>query len=414
MANTFEHLTVPAGADLFREGEPGTSAYIVEQGCVEIWIERGGQRVAIAERGVGDIVGEMAMVDAGPRSATATALEDCVLFEITAQQFRRRTDAMDPVMRTCLGVMLDRFRRTLAMIDASSAAEVASARNPWPCEHGPSFSLDRLRLEREIEQGIAQDQFELHYQPIISFDMESIAGYEALIRWRHPLRGLISPAEFIPVAEESGAIQDLTRWVFARTSRDLGFLMSEQGRWSADQPFVSLNVSATSLSDLALPDEFGAMAKALGADPAMLKLEITESALMDDPEQAIRALRRFRDFGFSLAVDDFGTGYSSLSYLTRLPVSTLKIDRSFVTALETDPAKEKIVRTILLLAKELELTVIAEGIETLNEKNRLLELGCGFGQGYYFAKPMPPAHVPRFLMDWQVGVNAAAARLAVG
>lgn len=399
MANTFEHLSVPAGADLFMEGERGASAFIIEQGSVEIWVERGDERVSIAKRGVGDIVGEMAMVDAGPRSASATALEDCVLFEITAQQFRRRTDAMDPVMRTCLGVMLDRFRRTLALIDSSKSVRADAESAAAPDEGRSSLSLQRLRLEREIEIGIARDQFELHYQPIVAFDDGDVAGFEALIRWNHPERGLISPAEFIPVAEESGAILDLTRWVFERTAKDMESLAG--GKGDAEHPFVSLNVSASSLADLTFADEFGELARSLGADTGRLKLEITESALMDDPEQSIRSLRRFRDLGFRLAVDDFGTGYSSLSYLTRLPVSTLKIDRSFVTSLETDPVKEKIVRTILLLAKELELSVIAEGIETADEKSRLREMGCGYGQGYLFSRPMPPAYVPHFMSRWR-------------
>jgi len=243
----------------------------------------------------------------------------------------------------------------------------------------------RAELERELEQAIAAGRFVLYYQLQVRGPHQPV-GAEALIRWPHPERGMISPAEFIPLAEETGLIVPLGRWVLETACRQL---VSWASQPETAQLTLSVNVSARQIYQPDFVDQVLAVVEKSGADPRRLKLELTESTLASDIAGVIEKMRLLKQKGIGFALDDFGTGYSSLTYLKRLPLDELKIDQSFVRDVLTDPNDAAIARTIVALAHSLGLEVIAEGVETSEQWKFLAELGCPAYQGYYFARPVP-------------------------
>ncbi|MCL6649731.1 MAG: EAL domain-containing protein, partial [Chloroflexi bacterium] len=245
-------------------------------------------------------------------------------------------------------------------------------------------ALDRLQLERDLRHAITHHQLDLVFQPIVSLRTGTVEEIEALVRWNHPQRGAVPPSQFVAVAEESGLIVPLGRWVLHETCAQIR-------RWLDDgeqPPVVSVNLSARQLQAPALVAEVAQALDAFDLDPRCLKLEITESVMMHDAEGAVATLQALKALGVRLAMDDFGTGYSSLAYLQRFPIDTLKVDRSFVERLVVDADSRAIVRSIVMLARGLALEVTAEGVETIEQLSTLRALGCDRGQGYYFARPM--------------------------
>jgi EAL domain-containing protein (putative c-di-GMP-specific phosphodiesterase class I) len=243
----------------------------------------------------------------------------------------------------------------------------------------------RAQLGAELRRALERDEFDLAYQPKYDLASGRACGAEALLRWNHPRRGVVSPAEFVPVLEESGLIGAAGEWVLARACRDLK-------AWAAAgaRPLpVAVNLSARQFRASGLEARIGAVLSAAGVSPQLIELEITESQLMHDPDQAIRTMQALRAQGMRIAIDDFGTGYSSLAYLTRFPVAALKIDRSFVADISSDPNDATIVRTIIEMAHSLGFTVVAEGVETDDQATFLRLLRCERAQGYLFARPMP-------------------------
>jgi len=256
-------------------------------------------------------------------------------------------------------------------------------------------ATSRLRLETELHQGLERGQFELHYQPIFHLETRHLTGFEALIRWRHPKRGLISPDQFIPIAEETGLILPLGNWILYESCRQMA-------EWRASMPWgnhlmVSVNLSCKQFLQSDLADQVEDVLKSTGLASDSLKLEITESYLIENSERAVGAMSRLRALGVEISLDDFGTGYSSLSYLHRLPVNNLKIDRSFISQMTEGTENYEIVGTIIKLAQSLRMQVIAEGIESDEQLVQLVRLGCGYGQGYYFAKPLDADMAKEFI-----------------
>ncbi len=240
------------------------------------------------------------------------------------------------------------------------------------------------RLETDLRYAIVCNELELYYQPIVDLADGRIAGFEALVRWNHPTRGLVSPSDFIPVAETTGLIVPITNELLQKACRQLGEWNSIDRRHLT----VSLNLSGKHFGE---PSLVGRIAEALAenaVDPARLKLEITESALMEDAETTIAMLNRIKETGVKVSIDDFGTGYSSLSYLNRFPIDTLKVDQSFVSEMTLGTENREIVRTVIALATTLGLDTIAEGIETDEQLQLLRKLGCDYGQGYLFSRPV--------------------------
>jgi EAL domain-containing protein (putative c-di-GMP-specific phosphodiesterase class I) len=248
-------------------------------------------------------------------------------------------------------------------------------------------AMVRAEMEKEILISMAGEHFELHYQPQVNWQGRSI-GVEALLRWRHPIKGMVMPGAFIPAAEESGLILPLGKWVMEEACRQLS-------RWSGQASAacwtVSVNVSALQLSQPNFVESVRRALLASGANPALLKIELTESVLAKDFEQFTAKMNELKTLGVGFSLDDFGTGYSSLAYLKQLPLDQLKIDRSFVRDLEVDASDAIIARSIVALGHALGLKVVAEGVETAAQRDVLLSFGCDYLQGYYFSRPRPAA-----------------------
>jgi len=250
-------------------------------------------------------------------------------------------------------------------------------------------TLNRLTLENDLQRAIKQQEFVTYYQPIINLATEKISGFEALVRWQHPDRGLVSPAEFIPCMEETGLIVPVGIMILKQACQQLK-AWHDQG-WT--ELTMSVNLSVRQFACPTLLEDIDQVLSETAINPNTLKLEITESAIMDNAQTAIAILEQLRSRHIQISIDDFGTGYSSLGYLHRFPVDNLKIDRSFVSQIQSDKRKYQVVDTIVSLSKQLQLSIIAEGIETTEQLQWLQQVGCEFGQGYLFSKPLPAVDV---------------------
>jgi diguanylate cyclase (GGDEF)-like protein/PAS domain S-box-containing protein len=250
--------------------------------------------------------------------------------------------------------------------------------------HASAMTL--LQLETDLRRAVERKEFVLHYQPIVAFETGVIRGFEALVRWQHPERGFISPGDFIPIAEETGLIIPIGQWVLEEACRQI---RKWQEQYPQHPPLqISVNLSGKQFTQPTLIDQIRRVLRETGIDPRSLKLEITESMMMENIDTAINMLEQLRMLGIELSMDDFGTGYSSLSYLHRFPISTLKIDRSFVGRMTDNNENSEIVRTIVMLARNLDMNIVAEGVETESQIALLRSLECEYGQGYFFSKPV--------------------------
>jgi EAL domain-containing protein (putative c-di-GMP-specific phosphodiesterase class I) len=245
---------------------------------------------------------------------------------------------------------------------------------------------EQLKLENDLRTSVEREQYVLHYQPRFDLASGQIVGMEALIRWRHPERGLVPPGEFIPLLEETGMILDVGRWALTRAA-------SQHAEWCASgrlPPRIAVNVSLAQLRRQDFVDQVKGALAPVDRAAERIDLEITESMLMEDIAGTIDKLKSMQSLGLHIALDDFGTGYSSLSYLARLPINSLKIDRSFVMQMSKGPEQMAIVAAVISLARALNLKVVAEGVETEEQANLLRLLRCDEAQGYLFGRPVPP------------------------
>lgn len=258
-------------------------------------------------------------------------------------------------------------------------------------------TISRLQLETDLRRAIDQQELQLHYQPIVCLETGAVKAFEALVRWQHPERGLLLPREFIPVAEETGLIIPLGKWVLQEACR-------QAQRWQADSsppPSISVNLSSRQFLQPNFSDQINQILQQTGLPTSRLQLEITESTIMENADLAAKMILQLRAIGIQLQIDDFGTGYSSLSYLHRFSVNALKIDHSFISRIGVDQESEEIVRTIIKLAQTLNLSVTAEGIETVAQLTQLRTLQCQDGQGYFFSKPLESQAVEAFIAQAQ-------------
>jgi diguanylate cyclase (GGDEF)-like protein/PAS domain S-box-containing protein len=246
--------------------------------------------------------------------------------------------------------------------------------------------LDRLQLEADLRGAVDHRELVLFYQPIIDLKTQKLTGFEALVRWNHPKRGLLFPMDFIPLSEENGLIAPIGEWIFHEACSELKVL---QQRFPAEPPLkMSINISSKQFTQQDLVAKLGASIKETGVDARSLALEITESMIMENVDAAVDTMKRLRDMGIQIHLDDFGTGYSSLSYLHRFPINALKIDRTFISKLTADGGNREVILSIISLANSMNFDVIAEGVELEHQLVKIKELHCGFGQGFLFAHPM--------------------------
>jgi Amt family ammonium transporter len=269
-----------------------------------------------------------------------------------------------------------------------------------------AVTKSRMMLETELRGAIERGEFVLHYQPIVSVATGAVTAFEALIRWAHPRRGLVPPADFVPALEETRLIVPLGRWVLGEACRQLR-------QWQRDRPWlaaarVTVNVSNVQFAHPGFGDDVREAVDRSGLDPRCLILEMTESAVMHDPESAARLLDELRGMGVVTYLDDFGTGYSSLAQLPRIPIEGLKIDRQFIARMSRDRRDHEMVRAITAISSNLGMTVIAEGVEEADQLACLKDLRCDWAQGYLISRPLAPAALEAMLLDSPPGPDSAA------
>lgn len=382
-----KYLVVDAGETFIQEGEIGKEAYIVEEGVVRVFVYRDEQLIILSDVGPGSVVGEMAIFDDGPRTASVTALKPSRLIVVTRELFKNRMKQLDPVLNMCMNVILERFRCTLTGIrdvNLTSMLSSCSRKNDQTTRF--SDAIEEVILEHDLTQAIIDNELVLHFQPIIHLADHSLSGCEALVRWNHPDRGLIFPDQFISSAEKSGLITPISRWVAKNAMQGLVEIVSQSAL--NNQLFVSINLSGADFCEQDLASFMVRAVERSSLNPEQIKIELTESVLVEQPDVAKKTLDELKALGFSLTIDDFGTGYSSLSYLHQYNFDTLKIDKSFVQDAINSDYKRKIIESIVALAKQLDMTIVAEGIETKEHVRLMQDLGCDYAQGYYYSRPV--------------------------
>jgi len=373
-----------AGEQIFTEGEAGDCAYLIEEGSVEVIVMDQGSERLISTMGKGEMFGEVALIDYQPRTATVRAVEKSVLVPIRRKLVESLLEKGDPVLSHLLLVILERFRNKQGNNQAPAASTKAaqdqsSRRNTLKGE-----ATHKLSLAHGIARALANSEFELYYQPICNLVDGRIAGFEALIRWRHPTDGMMQPMEFLWIAEQTGLIREIGLWTLERACRDWPTLRQYTNH---ENPFISVNLSAAQLVSEVLVEDVMYIVGRHSMTVAELKLELTETVMVEHPELALKILKKLIELGSSLALDDYGTGHSGLNHLRRLPIGTLKIDRAFITHMLESVQSYEIVRSSVALAHSLGMNVVAEGVESADVSAKLLEIGCDLGQGWHFGNP---------------------------
>lgn len=376
--------TFARGSRIFVEGDAPDVAYLVESGRIEVWTVQGSRRLTLSYLGPGEILGEMAVIDRAPRSASADALTDVVVTEIRADQLRERLDEADPVLRGLLIGLLSRYRRGLRVARGGKLDEPDDDRAAAEQQRRVA---DKIRLERELLEALERDQLRVVFQPIYDLQLRAIAGFEALVRWDHPTRGAVSPTEFIALAEETSLIVPVGEYALRRSCQSLAELDARTP--AGPRPWIAVNISARQSLVPDFADLLARTAEEAGLDPSRLKAEITESLALDYPRVS-ELIARCRAHGISVALDDFGTGHSGLGHLHRLDFDSIKLDQAFVQTLPGDHKAAALVRGIASLLHGLGAEVVAEGVEHLAQARALKSYGVRYLQGWLVGRPIDP------------------------
>lgn len=409
---------------IFSEGDPGDCAYIIDSGMVEVALDKDGRKLVVATLTKGDILGEMAIIDRLPRSASARAVVPTEVTAIPLDYVSQKIEQSDPTVRMFLRLAMARYRDMNVRLEqifeslslgqgegsddpfAASTMELknvvsqfaemqkridSAVTKPVPSESGSLFGEETLEItkllvteEKMLKAALTKKEFRLHYQPIVDLASNRIVGCEALVRWNHPSGEQLLPSRFINQVEDSGLIIDLGYWI-AEEACDF------QSRLCNDfqhDLFVAINLSGKQFEDQFLIPSLADIMDRTGARREQIKFEITESLLIDNPELATQSLHQLKETGARLAIDDFGTGYSSFSYLHRFPFDTLKIDRVFVSAMSRSEKSNQIVKSLVNLSHDLGMDVVAEGIESKHEAELMRNFKAALGQGFYFSRPI--------------------------
>ena len=396
MSDSYLRKSFPAGTEIFHSGDLGNCAYIIDEGEIEIGIPLGAHRTVYNRLGPGELFGEMALIDDHKRIGTARALTDTAVRVVTSGQILDRLRHSDDVVAFILRITLMRYRHLLQQVrraeDASTRANLA---NDEPAKPDCREAVAKLELENELREGLHNGELRLHFQPLVALSDARLAGFEAFLRWESPRHGLMSPGAFIPLAEETGLILPIYRWALAAA---VGFLARFQ-KASTGSPLdgsrlaMSINVTKHQIDDGEIMQMLDRIAAEYGIAPEQVKLEFTEDALMNDYARTRGWISDLKQRRIGLSIDDFGTGNSSFGYLHQFDVDELKIDRSFVIEMLTEPRSMQIIRAIIGLARGLGLKTVAKGIEKPEQAMLLREAGCDYGQGHYFARPLAEAEI---------------------
>jgi EAL domain-containing protein (putative c-di-GMP-specific phosphodiesterase class I) len=385
MLNHLNRQVFEAGATIFNEGDEGNCAYLIESGRVEIIATINGVPQQVNVLGSNELFGEVALIDHQPRTATARAQEKVILILIQRVMVNELLEKTDPIVRHLLLVILERYRSKRGPSQPTTAQQKADQLEVTSKHKAiRGEATQKLTLAHDIVRALAKDEFELFYQPICELSTGQVAGYEALIRWQHPTQGLVSPMDFLWLAEQTGQIRELGLWTLRRACRDWPTLRQTI---TVAKPFVSVNMSPSQLTGSHFVTEVKAILEQASMPSTELKLELTETVMINNPELALDVLNQLTQLGSQLAIDDFGTGHSSLQTLNRYPIGTLKIDLSFTRTMLTSAQSREIVNSSIQLAHSLNMDVVAEGIEEEAERAHLLKLNCNFGQGWLFGRP---------------------------
>lgn len=381
----FDREVFSGGQDIFKHGDVGDCAYLIEEGIVEVLVVKQDGEHRIRLMGKGELFGEVSLIDYKPRTATVRAVERTVLVPIPRKLMEGLLEKTDPVLRHLLMVILERFRNrnedsvtvpsTIISLEQAKRQEVVQGE-----------ATQKLALAHGMKRALLREEFQLYYQPIRHLADGCIAGFEALIRWHHPTDGLVPPNDFLWVAEQTGLINEIGLWTLDRACRDWKTLKQFTGY---DKPFVSVNLSVAQLNNELLVKEVQGILTRQHVNPAELKLELTETVMVQHHEKALKIMQELIALGCTLALDDYGAGHSGLSNLQRYPISTLKIDRAFVDLVLASTQSFEIVRSSVALAHSLGMNVVAEGVETEGVEAILQEMKCDFGQGWYLGRPAP-------------------------
>ncbi|MCF6318318.1 MAG: EAL domain-containing protein [Proteobacteria bacterium] len=387
-------LTFKKGQRVFKVGDEALCAYIVESGTIDLYaISQEDELIASLSKG--ELLGEMGVIDKSKRSVSAFAATDLELLVIDREQITKRLEKSDPIIRGVMEVLLRRIRNMLGT--SHEFDEVVN----HPSSDDNSIvteGLDKIRFEKELHQALEKGDINNVYQPMVCLKSGKIAGFEALSRWNHPEKGMVSPFEFITLAEESDLIKTMGLQIFDSACKQLAEFQKARDRVNNNLSplFMSINVSAAQLTSENFFADIFAITKNYNIDPANIKIEITESLVVDYKKVKIW-IDDCRNMGFKLSLDDFGTGYSGFQHLLELDFHTIKIDQAFTLSIETNPKSLIMLEVITDMANRMNMSVVAEGIEDLKSANKLKSIGVDYAQGYYFFKPMQASDVCKFL-----------------
>ena len=388
MSSETQSVDIHKDQIIFSEGDEGDCAYIIEKGRVLAFVTKDKEEVPLSILGEGEIFGEMSLIDNMPRSASVRALEDARLAIVTKLQVLERVSTADKVVQLLMRVLLKRLRnRNSHLTFAGTNSQDLELENDPTAQS----ALDKIRLENQIFQAFQNKEFELFYQPIVNLKNKKITGCEALLRWNSPQLGLVSPNLFIDIIENSSMVIPIGHWIINQALKDLSQIkeyFEKNGHQKMSEDFMmSINISGRQFTHSDFINNLEDLREKHQLTTHNIKLEITERIMMDGA-LAIESLNQCKNMGYAISIDDFGTGFSGLQYLTQMPISFLKIDRSFVMKILSDPKSKAVVSSIIHLAHAMDIEVIAEGIEHSEESLVLETLGARYGQGYLFSKPV--------------------------
>jgi EAL domain-containing protein (putative c-di-GMP-specific phosphodiesterase class I) len=433
MDSTEFQTTFDTDEYLFREGDPGNCAYIIDSGMVEVTLDKEGRKLTMATLTKGDILGEMAIIDRLPRSASARAIAPTVVTAIPLDYVSQKIEQSDPTVRMFFRLAMARYRDLNARLGqvfeglslsqgeasgddfASSTMELknvvsqftemqkridSAVTKPAHSNGSALFGEETLEItkllvteEKLLKTAMTKKEFRLHYQPIIDLASNRIVGCEALVRWQHPSGELLPPSRFIPQAEDSGLIIDLGYWIAEEACNFQSRLANDFQK----DIFIAINLSGKQFDDPFLVPSLADIMDRTGVRREQVKFEITESLLIDNPELAIQSLNQLKETGAKLAIDDFGTGYSSFSYLHRFPFDILKIDRVFIGAMSRSKKSNQIVKSLVNLSHDLGMDVVAEGIESEHQAELMRNYKAAYGQGFHFSRPVNEIELVKLL-----------------